>query len=612
MSVLLDALKKAAAEKKALEQQNLASALRPVLSTQQAQLNKKSSPSPSKTDTDKTSSAEDIQPIKLDFNFDIEEESPPPSKKVEPKPDTTPKKPSSAAALNLRLDDSSEPVSPPAEQLAPRKKNTPAEASLSAFKMADVEEVAPIISSSVDLDALDDELDALTQSLSDMSSSVTKSEQPKQPTQSKTDIPANNASLSMKTKRPQTAEEVGASVSTSDVTDDLSMPSLSPVMPQSESLPSQTTQQVTQDIQQLQQILTKATQTQKASPAKRKSRMGLWLVLTLLLVSLGSAYFLLKNRTLWQSYMPATPPLVETEIDLVDEQTIAPLLPDEIELNPEQTQPHEAVVSEPTGLIDTQIHTQPEQGEKQICDLPLETKLPLSRPPSSASLTPVAPKKEPIPKLEAKVETKVETKTVKVQPIVQPAFNELAYEAYQQGDFELAEERYKQALTHTPNNKTSLLGLAAIAAQYSDWTKAMRFYREVLEQFPRDSDALQGIASIASALESTTELKRDLMDLNRRFPESAVLQFALGNVYAQENDWFKAQQAYFESVRLDMTNPDYRLNLAVSFDRLGQYALALEHYKMALTLNTDSRTRFDAETVTYRIGVLERFLERRN
>ena len=63
-----------------------------------------------------------------------------------------------------------------------------------------------------------------------------------------------------------------------------------------------------------------------------------------------------------------------------------------------------------------------------------------------------------------------------------------------------------------------------------------------------------------------------------------MLQFTLGNQYAQQGRWAEAQQAYFRAFTADPDNPDFAYNLAVSLDHLRQPKLALEYYRRALAL----------------------------
>jgi uncharacterized protein HemY len=63
-------------------------------------------------------------------------------------------------------------------------------------------------------------------------------------------------------------------------------------------------------------------------------------------------------------------------------------------------------------------------------------------------------------------------------------------------------------------------------------------------------------------------------------PIRPSLNFALGNLYAQQGRWNDAQQAYFRAYAGDGDNPDYPLfNLAVSLEQLRQPKLALQYYQ---------------------------------
>ncbi|WP_029934310.1 tetratricopeptide repeat protein [Thiomicrospira pelophila] len=188
--------------------------------------------------------------------------------------------------------------------------------------------------------------------------------------------------------------------------------------------------------------------------------------------------------------------------------------------------------------------------------------------------------------------------------------NELAYQAYLESDFDKAEYHYRRGLAENPNSKNSQIGLAAVAAQRRDYEQAMSYYQRVLQENSSDQDALQGIASIASELGNQEAMMEDLVRLARRYPDSAGLQFALGNQYALRQDWFKAQQHYFDSVRLEQSNPDYRLNLAVSLDHLGQFKQALEQYKLSLAFaEKHPSAQFNRAAVYQRINLLQTFME---
>ena len=86
-----------------------------------------------------------------------------------------------------------------------------------------------------------------------------------------------------------------------------------------------------------------------------------------------------------------------------------------------------------------------------------------------------------------------------------------------------------------------------------------------------------------SELNNETSLKNMLA----KHPVDANLYVALGNLYAEQNQWSAAQQAYFEAYSLNKTT-DNAYNLAVSLDHMGKPKLALPYYMHALEQATDA------------------------
>jgi tetratricopeptide (TPR) repeat protein len=75
-----------------------------------------------------------------------------------------------------------------------------------------------------------------------------------------------------------------------------------------------------------------------------------------------------------------------------------------------------------------------------------------------------------------------------------------------------------------------------------------------------------------------------LKSLLAQQPEAAYLHAALGGVYAEQNQWPSAQQAYFQAFRVDPASAEYAFNLAVSLDQMGKQDLALDYYQRARDL----------------------------
>lgn len=175
------------------------------------------------------------------------------------------------------------------------------------------------------------------------------------------------------------------------------------------------------------------------------------------------------------------------------------------------------------------------------------------------------------------------------------------YANLQSNALDQARSDYEQALRNDPNNVDALLGLAAVAHRQGRSSDVERYQQRALEVDPGDSNA-QAAALGNSNDPQTTESR--LKTLLAAQPESAPLNFALGNLYARQNRWNEAQQAYFDAVAGDTDNPDYLFNLAVSLDQLRQPKLAAQHYRLALEAANRRPSAFDHERASRRLSQL--------
>ena len=192
----------------------------------------------------------------------------------------------------------------------------------------------------------------------------------------------------------------------------------------------------------------------------------------------------------------------------------------------------------------------------------------------------------------------------------QPAANqtlEQAYDALQAGQLDRAERTYERVLRSDAKNTDALLGLATIAAQRNDMERAHSYYLRALESDPNDPTAQAGVIQTrgqTDPAQSESRLKNALANQ----PDSPALLFALGNLYAREQRWGEAQQAYFRAYSTEPDNPDFIFNLAVSLDQLHQDKLAAQYYQMALNAaDTAGRARavgFDQDQARQRIQEL--------
>ena len=178
-----------------------------------------------------------------------------------------------------------------------------------------------------------------------------------------------------------------------------------------------------------------------------------------------------------------------------------------------------------------------------------------------------------------------------------------AWMAYQNSDYETSMREYRDVLAKEPDNHDGLLGVAAVSLQQGDPEVARDIYIRLLEQDPRDPHAHAGLANIAQtggASLSETRLKQ----LIEYRPDDAHLQFALGNLYVQKQNWPEAQQAFFNAWTADSKNADYAYNLAVSLDQLGKHKEAKTFYESSLELAAGKNISFSEDAVRSRLAYL--------
>jgi len=178
-----------------------------------------------------------------------------------------------------------------------------------------------------------------------------------------------------------------------------------------------------------------------------------------------------------------------------------------------------------------------------------------------------------------------------------------AYQAFEMGDLVAAQRNYEQVLSSEPKNIAALHGLAAISLRQGKADLAEDYYLRVLEADPKDAAALASMISLRGQVDSTQSESR-LKSLLNGQPDSPFLNFALGNLYAKQNRWSEAQQAYFRAYSVDGDNPDYLFNLAISLEQLRQPKLALQYYQQALLSAEQRPAAFDKTVAANRVRAL--------
>ncbi|PCI53840.1 MAG: hypothetical protein COB34_08145 [Methylophilaceae bacterium] len=177
-----------------------------------------------------------------------------------------------------------------------------------------------------------------------------------------------------------------------------------------------------------------------------------------------------------------------------------------------------------------------------------------------------------------------------------------AYEAYIAGNDNQAQQDYKQVLQRYGPNVDAMLGLGAIAARQGRLADANGWYRKVLEMEPRNDVAKAGMISLHQKNQPQNS-ESSIKSMMATTPDDANLHAALGDVYAGQEQWAAAQQAYFDAYRIN-SSAENAFNLGVSLDQLGKSQLALPYYQEALN-NADQSTAIDTAALEARISSIQ-------
>lgn len=178
------------------------------------------------------------------------------------------------------------------------------------------------------------------------------------------------------------------------------------------------------------------------------------------------------------------------------------------------------------------------------------------------------------------------------------------YAAYLAGDLATARSEYEQALREEPANRDALLGLAALDVRAGRFEAAEGAYQRLLRADPRDAYAHAALIALRGGRFDPAAAESRVKSMLAENPGAHVLNFTLGNQFAQQGRWAEAQQEFFKAFAAEPENADFAYNLAVSLDHLRQPRLALDYYQRALTLAKARGASFDTAAAEARAAQL--------
>jgi tetratricopeptide (TPR) repeat protein len=170
----------------------------------------------------------------------------------------------------------------------------------------------------------------------------------------------------------------------------------------------------------------------------------------------------------------------------------------------------------------------------------------------------------------------------------------------------MARTDYQEALREEPSNRDALLGMAALDVRAGRLQSAEATYVRLLQADPRDAHAHAALIALRTGRVDPVAAESRVKLMLADNPAAHVLNFTLGNQFAQQGRWAEAQQEYFKAFSAEPENADFAYNLAVSLDHLRQPKLALDYYRRAVALANARGASFDAAAAQERIAQLSR------
>ena len=229
-------------------------------------------------------------------------------------------------------------------------------------------------------------------------------------------------------------------------------------------------------------------------------------------------------------------------------------------------------------------------------------------PVRPAAPVPETPLLRPQPRLvgpAAPRQPEPEISRTRAAPQVHPRVG-TAYTAYLAGDLTSARNEYQQALREEPGNRDALLGVAALDVRAGRFELAEAAYLQLLQADPRDAHAQAALIALRAGRVDPVAAESRVKSMLAENPAAHVLNFTLGNQFAQQGRWAEEQQEYFKAFAAEPDNPDFAYNLAVSLDHLRQPRLALDYYRRALSLAKARGASFDVPSAEARVAQLGR------
>jgi len=180
--------------------------------------------------------------------------------------------------------------------------------------------------------------------------------------------------------------------------------------------------------------------------------------------------------------------------------------------------------------------------------------------------------------------------------------SQLARLARERGDVEAEQAIFREVLANHPHHRATLMALADVQLGESDTEGAIATLLEIQEHYPDDLRAVERLGFLYYEAERFEECAAQFEIYLRSRPDDGEVAFFLGIVRRRLGDDAAAIDSFSSIADTDDHYAEARTQLAVLFERAGEFKRALEELERAIALNPTRPRELYSATLRAKAG----------
>lgn len=184
-----------------------------------------------------------------------------------------------------------------------------------------------------------------------------------------------------------------------------------------------------------------------------------------------------------------------------------------------------------------------------------------------------------------------------------------AYNASLIEQYEVAIKLYKDVLVSEPNNAYAKFSLAVLYQKIGQLSQAKTLYQDLLKNDPANKEDIIGNLLAILIDESPKDAIYLLSHLATQNPESSYIAAQSALAYDKVQNYEQAVNMLKKAISLQPERVDYKYNLAVTYDKMGDYLKALEAYSDVIkTYDSSSHQLTSIDQIKKRVESIKSIL----